>query len=120
MIKNVLLAAAALTMVAAPISAEARERDRGHRSEQHERKRGGGCGWLCGAIIGGVVVGVLSDSDRRDRDRRPHNPDYSPYRDYDNRYYPPDYRYDRRYCVREQITEWRRGERYVYWETTCN
>jgi len=111
MIKNLLLSVAALTMVTAPISAEAR--DRGHRSERHER-RGGGCGWLCGAIIGGIVVGALSsDSQRRD-------PDYDRERDYDNRYYPPDYRYDRRYCVREQITEWRRGERYVYWQTTCN
>lgn len=114
MVKNVLLAAAALTMVAAPISAEAR--DRGHRSEHHERKRGGGCGWLCGAIIGGIVVGALSSNDREER----RDPDYDRYRDYDNRYYPPDYRYDRRYCVREQIVEWRRGERYVYWETTCN
>lgn len=113
MIKNLLLSVAALTMVAAPISAEAR--DRGHRSERHER-RGGGCGWLCGAIIGGIVVGALSSSDREER----RNPDYDRERDYDNRYYPPDYRYDRRYCVREQITEWRRGERYVYWQTTCN
>lgn len=113
MIKNLLLSVAALTMVAAPISAEAR--DRGHRSERHER-RGGGCGWLCGAIIGGIVVGALSSSDREER----RNPDYDQNRDYDNRYYPPDYRYDRRYCVREQITEWRRGERYVYWQTTCN
>lgn len=116
MIKNLLFSVAALTMVAAPISAEARDRDRGHRSERHERheRRGGGCGWLCGAIIGGIVVGALSsDSQRRD-------PDYDRARDYDNRYYPPDYRYDRRYCVREQITEWRRGERYVYWQTTCN
>lgn len=90
--------------------AMAREhRDRGSHSES----RGGGCGWLCGAIIGGIVVGALSSRDRR-------SSDYDRERDYDNRYYPPDYRYDRHYCVREQITEWRRGERYVYWQTTCN
>ena len=114
MIKNLLLSAAALTMVAAPISAEARERNQHH--ERSERRGGGGCGWLCGAIIGGIVVGALSSSDQKER----RNPDYDSYRDYDNRYYPPDYRYDRRYCVREQIVEWRRGERYVYWQTTCN
>lgn len=106
MIKNLLLSVAALTMVVAPISAEAR--DRGHRSERHER-RGGGCSWLCGAIIGGIVVGALSSEDRDRRDR-----------DYDNQYYPPNTRYDRRYCVREQIVEWYRGERYIYWQTTCN
>lgn len=88
----------------------------GHRDGNHYEKRSGNkCGWLCGAIIGGVVVGALSSSERRER-----NYDYDSYRDYDNRYYPPDYRYDRRYCVREQIVEWRYGERYIYWQTTCN
>ena len=83
-----------------------------HHNKKQERK--GGCGWLCGVIIGGVVVGALSSKDRE------RSPDYDRQRDYDNRYYPPNYHYDRRYCVREQITEWRYGERYVYWQTTCN
>ena len=97
--KKILASLIAVSMIASPAMAhENRGRDR------HE-SRGGGCGWLCGAIIGGLVIGVIS-SDRRDRD--------------DNRYYPPDSRYDERYCVREQIVEWRHGERYVYWQTTCN
>lgn len=77
----------------------------------NNQRSGGGCGWLCGAIIGGVVVGALSSDDRprRNRDRQD-----------DNRYYPPNSRYDQRYCVREQIVEWRGGERYIYWQTTCN
>ncbi len=82
-------------------------RDNNHKEySQHKRNKKNGCGWLCGAIIGGIVVGAITSNDRDYRD--------------DNRYYPPDYRYDRRYCVREQITEWHRGERYVYWETRCN
>ena len=80
--------------------------DREYR--HHDR---GGCGWLCGAILGGIVVGAIA-SGNRDRDRED--------REYDNRYYPPDYRRDSRYCVREQVTEWHRGQRYVYWETRCN
>ena len=88
----------------------ARDYNDNHREYNQKRhKKKSGCGWLCGAIIGGVVVGALTSRDRDYRDR-----------DYDNRYYPPDYRYDSRYCVREQITEWYRGERYVYWETRCN
>jgi Ni/Co efflux regulator RcnB len=113
MIKNLALTIAAALMVLTPVTAEARNRD--HNYEQRkERKRGNGCGWLCGDIIGGVVVGALSSKDRE------RSPDYDRQRDYDNRYYPPNYHYDRRYCVREQITEWRYGERYVYWQTTCN
>ena len=89
----------------------ARNYDRTEHRE-HKQKRKSGCGWLCGAIIGGVVVGALSSSNRyQETNQEPRD---------DNRYYPPDYRYDRRYCVREQITEWRHGERYVYWQTTCN
>ena len=104
--KKILASLIAVSMLATP--AMAGHRDRGG---EHRERRGGGCGWLCGAIIGGVVVGALS-SNREER---------SGYeREYDNRYYPPDYRYDRRYCVREQIVEWRYGERYVYWQTTCN
>jgi hypothetical protein len=89
----------------------ARNYDRTEHRE-HKQKRKSGCGWLCGAIIGGVVVGALSSSNRyQETNQEPRD---------DNRYYPPNYRYDRRYCVREQITEWRYGERYVYWQTTCN
>jgi len=91
----------ALSMIATPAMA----REHGERHERH----GGGCGWLCGAVIGGIVVGALSSNREEPRER-----------EYDNRYYPPDYRYDRRYCVREQIVEWRYGERYIYWQTTCN
>lgn len=83
-------------------------RGRGEWRDQNQR-RGGGCGWLCGAIIGGVVVGALSSNRRNNSD----------FRD-DNRYYPPNSQFDERYCVREQIVEWRFGERYVYWQTTCN
>lgn len=112
--KLIASALAASMLITSPAFAEHRKRDRDH-SQQERRKSG--CGWLCGAIIGGVVVGVLSsDSNRERREReREEEQDYN-----DTRYYPPDYRYDRRYCVREQITEWRRGERYVYWETRCN
>jgi hypothetical protein len=104
--KLIAAALAASMLITTPAFAEHRSRDRDY---SHQERRKGGCGWLCGAIIGGVVVGALS-SDRRERRER----------EYDNRYYPPDHRIDRRYCVREQITEWYRGERYVYWETRCN
>ena len=107
--KKILASLIAVSMLATPAMAEHRKRDRDGYS--HREKRGG-CGWLCGAIIGGVVVGALSSSERRDRYEREY--------EYDNRYYPPDYRYDRRYCVREQIVEWRYGERYIYWQTICN
>ena len=102
--KKILTSLIAVSLLATPAMA------RDHRGqERHEkREKRSGCGWLCGAIIGGVVVGVLS-SDRKEREHED-----------DNRYYPPDYRYDRRYCVREQIVEWRNGERYIYWQTTCN
>jgi hypothetical protein len=102
---------AASMLITSPAFAEHR-RDRDHT--QQERRKSG-CGWLCGAIIGGIVVGALASKERVPEEDR--NQDYE--RD-DNRYYPPDYRYDRRYCVREQITEWRYGRRYVYWETRCN
>jgi Ni/Co efflux regulator RcnB len=78
-------------------------------NHRHNNKRSG-CGWLCGAIIGGVVIATILPRQNRqpaeDRD--------------DNRYYPPNYRYDSRDCVREQIVEWRGNERYVYWQTICN
>ena len=106
--KKIITSLAVISMLTA-IPAEARHRDYG-TEHQKERKRKNGCGWLCGAIIGGLVVGAISSSDRKDRESREH----------DNEYYPPDNRYDRRYCVREQITEWHHGERYVYWETRCN
>ena len=99
--KKILASFVAVSLLATPVMA------REHRGQEHHEKRGGGCGWLCGAIIGGVVVAALSSK----REQEP---------EYDNRYYPPDYRYDRRYCVREQIVEWRYGERYIYWQTTCN
>jgi hypothetical protein len=105
--KLIVAALAASMLITSPAFAEHRKRDRDHT--QQERRKSG-CGWLCGAIIGGVAVAVLSSSER-ERNQEPRD---------DNRYYPPDYRYDRRYCVREQITEWYRGERYVYWETRCN
>jgi hypothetical protein len=105
--KLIATALAASMLITSPAFAEHRKRDRDHT--QQERRKSG-CGWLCGAIIGGVAVAVLSSSER-ERNQEPRD---------DNRYYPPDYRYDRRYCVREQITEWYRGERYVYWETRCN
>jgi hypothetical protein len=109
--KLIVTALAASMLITSPAFAEHRKRDRDHT--QQERRKSG-CGWLCGAIIGGVAVAVLSSSEReRERERNQEPRD-------DNRYYPPDYRYDRRYCVREQITEWYRGERYVYWETRCN
>jgi hypothetical protein len=96
--KLITLAIVSSMLISAPVLAQ--NNDRRQWNDQNQR-RGGGCGWLCGAIIGGVVVGALSS-----------NNSYYPY--------PPDYRYDRRYCVREQITEWYQGERYVYWETRCN
>jgi predicted nucleic acid-binding protein len=108
--KLIASALVASMLITTPAFAEHRKRDRDH-SQQERRK--GGCGWLCGAIIGGVVVGALS-SDRKERRERDQE------QEYDNRYYPPDRRIDKRYCVREQIVEWHRGERYVYWQTTCN
>lgn len=112
--KKILVGLIVVSLLATP--AMARHRDR-QDNYGHTEKRSKGCGWLCGAIIGGVVVGALSSSNRNDRERtdREHND-----RNYDNRYYPPNSRYDERYCVREQIVEWRGGERYVYWQTTCN
>ena len=109
--KLITLAVISSMLISTPVLARNYDRTE-HR--EHNQKRKSGCGWLCGAIIGGVVVGALSSKDRN------RSPDYNKYRDYDNRYYPPNYEYDRRYCVREQITEWRYGERYVYWQTTCN
>jgi len=106
--KKLITSLAAISMLMS-VPAQARDRDY-NREHQKERKRSG-CGWLYGAIIGGVVVGALS-SDRRERRERD--------QEYDNRYYPPEHKYDRRYCVREQIVEWRHGERYIYWQTTCN
>ena len=115
--KLITLAIVSSMLISAP--ALAQNNDRNDRREQRDQnqRRGGGCGWLCGAIIGGIVVGVLSSDNNRERrgSAREQEQDYN-----DTRYYPPDYRYDRRYCVREQITEWRYGRRYVYWETTCN
>lgn len=110
--KLIATALAASVLITSPAFAEHRKRDRDH---SHQERRKSGCGWLCGAIIGGVVVGALSSDSNRERREREREQDYN-----DIRYYPPDYRYDRRYCVREQITEWRYGERYVYWQTTCN
>lgn len=107
--KKLITSLAVISMLMS-VPAQARDRDY-NREHQKERKRSG-CGWLCGAIIGSVVVGVLSSKERNPEDRRS--------QEYDNRYYPPDYKYDRRYCVREQIVEWRHGERYIYWQTTCN
>lgn len=106
--KKILAGLIALSLLTTPAMARDRDRPDSH----HQEKRRKGCGWLCGAIIGGVVVGALSSSSREDRERTD--------RDYDNRYYPPNSRYDGRYCVREQIVEWHRGERYIYWQTTCN
>lgn len=96
-------------LITAPALAQNNDRNDRREWRDQNQRRGGGCGWLCGAIIGGVVIGALSSNRRDNRD----------FRD-DNRYYPPDIRYDERYCVREQIVEWRFGERYIYWQTTCN
>lgn len=106
--KLIASAVVASMLISTPAFAEHRDRSRDRDYSQQERRRGG-CGWLCGAIIGGLVVGAVASEDRYRRDR-----------EYDNRYYPPDTRYDRRYCVRQQVTEWYRGERYIYWETICN
>jgi hypothetical protein len=114
--KLITLAIVSSMLISAPVLAQNNDRnDRRQWNDQNQR-RGGGCGWLCGAIIGGVVVGALSSNNSRERRQR------EQFQDFDSRYYPypPDYRYDRRYCVREQITEWYQGERYVYWETRCN
>ena len=103
---KILASLIAVSMIATPAMADGYRGPRGgDHHERHESRGGSGCGWLCGAIIGGIVISAIG-SDRRERD--------------DNRYYPPDYRYDRRYCVREQVVEWRYGERYIYWQTTCN
>ena len=100
-------------LISVPAYAERRHDGSRDRDHTQQERRKSGCGWLCGAIIGGIVVGALASKERVPEEDR--NQDYR-----DNRYYPPDYRYDRRYCVREQITEWRGRERYVYWETRCN
>ena len=114
---------AASMLISTPAYADHRDnrwRDRDHRENvHHERRRGNGCGWLCGAIIGGIVVGALS-SDAREHRERERRREYDRYREYDNRYYPPNHRIDKRYCVREQVVEWYRGERYIYWEERCN
>jgi|LakMenE01Jun11ns_1017448.scaffolds.fasta_scaffold9465348_2 hypothetical protein len=103
--KNFLIGLITATLLATPAYADHQD------NRPNNDRRGGGCGWLCGALIGGVVVGALS-SDSRTRRNQDRNDD--------NRYYPPNSRYDERYCVREQIVEWRGGERYIYWQTTCN
>lgn len=75
--KKFIIALAALSMTATPALAE----HRGNRGG-YEHRSGNKCGWLCGAIIGGVVVGALSSNSRnrdRDRDRYYEDPyNYSP------------------------------------------
>lgn len=109
--KKILAGLIAVSMIATPAMARHRNHDQDNRRYEHKENRRGGCGWLCGAIIGGLIVGTIS-SDRRNESENA--------RDYDDRYYPPNYRYDTRYCVREQIVEYRYGQRYIYWQTTCN
>ena len=63
--KKLIAAISALSLIATPADAHPRgERHGGYeRSERH----GGGCGVLCGVILGGVVVGAIASSSRRDR-----------------------------------------------------
>lgn len=61
--KKLVTVFAALSMIATPALADGR-----HGGEYREH-RGSGCGWLCGAIIGGVVVGAIA-SGSKNRDRR--------------------------------------------------
>lgn len=103
--KKLLIGLITATLLATPAFADHQD------NRRNNDRRGGGCGWLCGALIGGVVVGALSSDNRSRRGQDQLD---------DNRYYPPNSRYDQRYCVREQIVEWRGGERYIYWQTTCN
>lgn len=67
--KNFISIAVALSMIATPAIAGGREGNRGagheHREHRGGERHGSGCGWLCGAIIGGVVVGALSSRSQR-------------------------------------------------------
>lgn len=58
--KKFIIALAALSMTATPAFAEHR---RGY--EYREHRSGTKCGWLCGAIIGGVVVSAITKEQRR-------------------------------------------------------
>ena len=101
--RKFLTALAAITMLATPVTAEARHRDDNRRSDK--------VGNFLGGLIVGVVVGAAVSSADRDRQRREEH--YEPrYRDYG------DYR-SRKVCFQEQIVEYRYGRKYVYYEYRC-
>jgi Ni/Co efflux regulator RcnB len=97
--KKILTALAALAVVATPVAAEARHRDRGDE-----------VGNFIGGLIVGAVVGAAISS--ADRDRQDDTYNEPRYRDRDS--YRP-----RRVCFKEQTVEYRFGRKYVYYEYRC-
>ena len=99
--KKFLTTLAAIVVLATPVAAEARHRD---------RDRGDKVGNFIGGLLVGAVVGAaLSSKDRYRQDDTYNEPRY---RDYDN------YR-TRRVCFEEQTVEYRYGRKYVYYEYRC-
>lgn len=118
MIKKILAATVACTLIASPALARDRHHDRGGHSEHH--RHGGGGKWVA-PLIGGIIIGALisgSDNDRRDDRYYDREPNYPPQnrRDiptYYNYQYNPDARnYYDHYCVTsQQVDRW--GNIYV-------
>lgn len=97
--KKFLTTLAAIAVLATPVAAEARHRD---------KDRGDKVGNFIGGLLVGAVVGAaISSADRAQRDDTYNEPRY---RD--------DYR-PRRTCFEEQIVEYRYGRKYVYYEYRC-
>jgi hypothetical protein len=99
--KKFLTTLAAVAVLATPVAAEARHKD---------KDRGDKVGNFIGGLIVGAVVGIAVSS--ADRNKRDDTYNDRRYRDYD------DYR-PRRVCFEEQIVEYHRGRKYVYYEYRC-
>lgn len=123
MIKKILAATVACSLIATP--ALAGHRDRDHHSEH---RKGGGGKWV-GPLIGGIIIGALIGGSSRERREDPYydrQPNYPPQdsRDiptyYNYQYNPDAYAYERgyytHYCVTsQQVDRW--GN--VYVTRTC-
>lgn len=95
--KKILTTLAALVVVATPVAAEARHRDRGDKVGH----------FIGGLLVGAVVGAAISSADRAQRDDRYNEPRYR------DEYRP------QRVCFEEQTVEYRYGRKYVYYEYRC-